>query len=195
MLSSSVPPASASRTEKQQWARRALRDLSVKLRHRLGDGTQITTQTKATFQTPTVTQRLVNSEDDNKEEDTSLQQGDLCWYGTRKRSVPHNRSRWRRHGNQKQNVVAYSIRAVENSIGFDSNSVSAVFIFTKWLITKFSFSLITMNLEVDFGGNYGYLDFKIQEGLSYFQGDYKISLNIQKQTFKIIIAYIVQHVK
>lgn len=52
-----------------------------------------------------------------------------------------------------------------------------------------------MNLEVDFGGNYGYLDFKIQEGLSYFQGDYKISLNIQKQTFKIIIAYIVQHVK
>lgn len=53
MLSSSVPPASASRTEEQQWTRHeALRDLSVQLRHRLGDGTQITTQTKATFQTP-----------------------------------------------------------------------------------------------------------------------------------------------
>lgn len=52
-----------------------------------------------------------------------------------------------------------------------------------------------MNLEVDFGGNYGYFDLKIQEGLSYFQGDYKMSLNLQKQTLQIIIAYIVQHVK
>lgn len=54
MLSSSVPPASASRTEEQQRTRHeALRDLSVQLRHRLlGDGTQITTQTKGTFQPP-----------------------------------------------------------------------------------------------------------------------------------------------
>lgn len=90
-----APPASASRTEEQQWTRHeALRDLSVQLRHRLGDGTQITTQTKATFQ-PHSRSATGQQRDDNKEKDASLQQGDLCWYGTRKRSVPHHRSRGR----------------------------------------------------------------------------------------------------
>lgn len=53
----------------------ALRDLRVHLRVHLrvclGDGTRITAQTKATFE-PSVSQRLANSEDDNKEEDTSF---------------------------------------------------------------------------------------------------------------------------
>lgn len=68
----------ASRPEEQQPRRHeAFGDLSALLRHRLGDGTQITTQTKATFQS--VSQRLDNTqnreaeeEEDNKEEDASL---------------------------------------------------------------------------------------------------------------------------